>query len=154
MQPTECMQGRKCIITQSFNKSVDISSANHTRLRGDMNVTIESSVNETVCSEELVNLTCLTDQQVKDVTWHWSDQSKQGSHITIRATPNKVVYICEATSDKGETGKANITIVANGKYLLLQELMLTHANYIGNTVIMCILASFHIQELYVASYSQ
>ena len=115
MQPTKCMQGRKCIITQS-SKSVDISSANDTRLRGDLNVTIESSVNETVCDEELVDLTCLTDQRAKDVTWHWLDQSKEGSHITIRATPNKVVYICEATSDKGETGKANITIVANGEY--------------------------------------
>ena len=105
-------------IYDNLNKSVDISSANDTKLRGDLNIIIESSVNETLCVEELVNLTCLTDQQVKDVTWHWSDQSKEGSHITVRATPNKVVYICEATSDNGETGKANITIVANGEYFI------------------------------------
>ena len=115
-------------IYDNLNKSVDISSANDTRLRGDLNITIESSVNETLCVEELVNLTCLTDQQVKDVTWHWSDQSKEGSHITVRATPNKVVYICEATSDNGETGKANITIVANGEYFIT-GMKLTHASY-------------------------
>ena len=69
-----------------------------------------------VCVEDLINLTCRTDQQVKDVTWHWSDQSKEGGHITVRATSNEVVYICEVISDDGDTGEANITIVANGEY--------------------------------------
>ena len=92
-------------------------SANGLRFRGGLNVTIQSSPmldHEKVCVEELINLTCQTDQQVKNVTWYWSDQSEEGSRITVRATPNEVVYICEATSDNGETGEANITVVANG----------------------------------------
>ena len=65
--------------------------------------------------KELINLTCRTDQQVENVTWHWLNQSEEGSHITVRATPNEVVYICEVTSDDGDMGEANITVVANGE---------------------------------------
>ena len=71
-----------------------------------------------MCDEELVTLTCRTARKVKDVIWHWLDQSKEGSTITIRATPNEVVYTCKTTSDNGEIGEANITIVANGEYTL------------------------------------
>ena len=90
-------------------------SATDFGFRDDLNVTIESSPNETVCVEGPVSLTCWTNRQVKYVTWHWSDQSKEGSHITVRATPNEVVYICEVTSYDDDTGEANITVVANGE---------------------------------------
>ena len=108
--------GVQGIVIKIIFISAVISSANDIGFRDDFNVTIESSPNETVCVERLVNLTCWTNQPVKEVTWHWSDQSKEGSRITVRATPNEVVYICEATSDNGETGEANITVVANGEY--------------------------------------
>ena len=108
--------GVQGIVIKIIFISAVISSANDIGFRDDFNVTIESSPNETVCVEGLVNLTCWTNQPVKEVTWHWSDQSKEGSRITVRATPNEVVYICEATSDNGETREANITVVANGEY--------------------------------------
>ena len=58
---------------------------------------------------------------MKYVTWRWSDQSKEGSHIAVRATPNEIVYICEVTSGDGDTGEANITVVANGEYNSITE---------------------------------
>ena len=98
---------------------VIIESSSDLRFRGDL-VIIESSSNEAVCGEELVYLTCRTAREVKDVTWYWSDQSKEGNNITIRATPNEVVYTCRATSDNGEIGEANIAIVANGEYFIVE----------------------------------
>ena len=82
------------------------------------NVTITSSVQlgtDTICNNESLILTCHTKEQVTDVTWYWSNQSKQGNNITIVATHDKVIYICVASDDNEIIGKANVTVVANGK---------------------------------------
>lgn len=69
----------------------------------------------TVCVNESVNLTCLTDQKVEIITWYWLDQSKEGSHITVQATLSDVVYTCKASDINGQMGEANITVGANGR---------------------------------------
>ena len=82
-------------------------------------VTITSSIQlglDTICINESVTLTCHTDEQVKvDITWYWSNQSKQGNSITILATSSNVIYICVASDNNRTIGKANVTVVANGK---------------------------------------
>lgn len=68
-----------------------------------------------MCLNESVQLACRTDQQVKNVTWHWLNQTEEGSHITVQATLNEVVYTCKASTELGLAGEANITVVANGE---------------------------------------
>ena len=84
-------------------------------------VTITSSLQlglDTICINESLTLTCHTDEQVKvDITWYWSNQSKQGNSITILATSSQIIYICVASSSNGTIGKANVTVIANGKKL-------------------------------------
>ena len=82
-------------------------------------VTITSSLHlglDTICINESLTLTCHTDEQVKvDITWYWSNQSKQGNSITILATPSSITYTCVASDTNRTIGKANVTVVANGK---------------------------------------
>jgi len=92
--------------------------------RKDLNVTIESSPKlgtDVVCVDQSVNLTCVTDQQVKDITWQWLDQSEEGSTISVQATQSEVVYTCKASYNSSQIGEANITVVANGEGLTLQS---------------------------------
>ena len=82
-------------------------------------VTITSSLRPglgtIICINETVTLTCHTDEPAKvDFTWYWSNQSKQGNSITVLPTFSNIMYICVAYSN-GTIGKANVTIVANGK---------------------------------------
>ena len=82
-----------------------------------LNVTIESSPKlgyETVCVDESVNLTCLTDQ-VAIITWYWLDQSKSGHFISTQVTLSDVVYTCKACLNDGQMGEVNITVAANGE---------------------------------------
>ena len=73
---------------------------------------------DTICVNETVTLKCHTNEPVKvDFTWYWSNQSKQGNSITVLATPSSIIYICVASYSNGTIGKANTTVVANGKEL-------------------------------------
>ena len=87
--------------------------------RDSLNVTIVSSPKlgeDTICVNETVNLTCRTDDQVKDgITWYWQNQSKQGTTIAVQATRDEVIYSCKATDNNGVAGEANVTVVANGE---------------------------------------
>lgn len=88
-------------------------------LRDSLNVTIVSSPKlgeDTICVNETVNLTCLTDDRVKHgITWYWQNQSKQGTTIAVQTTRDEVIYSCKATDNNGTAGEANVTVVANGE---------------------------------------
>jgi len=91
--------------------------------RKDLNVTIESSPKlgtDVVCVDQSVNLTCVTDQQVKDITWQWLGQSEEGSTISVQATRSEVVYTCKVSYNNSQMGEANIIVVANGERLKLK----------------------------------
>ena len=72
---------------------------------------------DTVCVNQSVNLSCHTDQQVKDITitWHWLSQSKEGTTIIVQATPYEVLYTCNASNDGGQMGETYVTVVADGE---------------------------------------
>ena len=82
-------------------------------------VTITSSLQlglDTICINETVTLTCHTDEPAKvDITWYWSNQSKLRNSITVLPTFNNTIYICLASDSNRTIGKANVTVVANGK---------------------------------------
>ena len=108
-------------LANCYTKPAVLCSAN-LRLLDNLNATlyVDSSPKlgkETVCFNESVSLACRTHQQVllRDVTWHWLNQSKEGNNITVQATLNEVVYTCKTSTKHGLSGQANITVVANGE---------------------------------------
>ena len=73
-----------------------------------------------LCDNQNVTLSCHTDHSAVNITWRWSNQSEQGDTIIVVATLTKVVYTCLVSDDDGQyIGRANITILANGEFLLL-----------------------------------
>ena len=89
----------------------------------DLNVTIVSLPElgvDTVCVNQSVHLSCRTDQQDITITWHWLNQSKEGTTIIAQATPYEVLYTCNASSSSGQMGEARVTVVADGEYSRLK----------------------------------
>ena len=72
---------------------------------------------DTVCVNQFVNLTCLTEETLNHITWYWLNQSKEGAFITVLATQHEVLYTCRASGNNSQTREENVTVVANGEYL-------------------------------------
>ena len=72
-----------------------------------------------LCENESITLRCHTDQSGANFTWQWSNQSVQEDSITVLVKLTKTVYTCVVSdSNKQDVGSANITILANGEFLL------------------------------------
>ena len=115
---TQLQLTRESVLYICFTRTDPTVLYNTAEFTDELNITIDSSPKlgyGTVCVNESVNLTCLTDQNVEIITWYWLDQSKEGSHITVQATLSDVVYTCKASDNNGQMGETNITVGANGR---------------------------------------
>ena len=85
-----------------------------------------------LCDKESVTLTCHTDQSGANFAWQWSYHLVQADSITVLATLIKTLYACVVSDSNGhDIGKANITILANGKFWLGLCLYTVYLNAAG-----------------------
>ena len=72
-----------------------------------------------LCDNENITLKCYTDQSGANFTWQWSNRSVQADTITVLAKLTNTLYTCVVSDSSGQDiGKASITILANGEFLL------------------------------------